>query len=75
MNSGKPTANQMALQGAIFNLKSQIIFTLQDIACQTEELISFRKNLVSEMVTKVRELTVWAGIRQVIESINTNAAA
>ena len=56
MNNGKPTANQMALQGAIFNLKSQIIFKLQDIAYQTEDLIAFRKSLVSEMVTKVREL-------------------
>ena len=56
MNQGKPTANQMALQGAIFNLKAQIIFKLQDIAYQTEQLIAFRKNLVSEMVMKVREL-------------------
>ena len=56
MNQGKPTANQMALQGAIFNLKSQIIFKLQDIAYQTEDLIAFRKSLVGEMVTKVREL-------------------
>lgn len=56
MNNGKPTANQMALQGAIFNLKSQIIFKLQDIAYQTEDLIAFRKSLIGEMVTKVREL-------------------
>lgn len=56
MNNGKPTANQMALQEAIFNLKSQIIFKLQDIAYQTEDLIAFRKSLVGEMVTKVREL-------------------
>ncbi|MBO5370477.1 MAG: DEAD/DEAH box helicase family protein [Clostridia bacterium] len=56
MNQGKPTANQMALQGAIFNLKSQIIFKLQDIAYQTDDLIAYRKSLVSEMVTKVREL-------------------
>ena len=56
MNQGKPTANQMALQGAIFNLKSQIIFKLQDIAYQTEDLIAFRKSLVYEMIMKVREL-------------------
>ena len=56
MNNGKPTANQMALQGAIFNLKSQIIFKLQDIAYQTDYLIAFRKSLVSEMIAKVREL-------------------
>ena len=56
MNSGKPTANQMTLQGAIFNLKSKIIFKLQDIAYQTEALIAFRNSLVSEMIAKVREL-------------------
>lgn len=56
MNNGKPTANQMALQVAIFNLKSQIIFKLQDIAYQTGDLIAFRRSLVSEMITKVREL-------------------
>ncbi len=56
MSGGRPTANQMALQGAIFNLKAQIVFKLQDIAYQTNELIEFRKSLVSEMVTKVREL-------------------
>jgi len=56
MNSGKPTANQVALQGAIFNLKSQIIFKLQDIAYQTEDLMAFRTRLVSEMASKVREL-------------------
>lgn len=52
----KPTANQMALQSAIFNLKSQIVFKLQDLAYQTEELIEFRKSLVEDMVKKVREL-------------------
>ncbi len=56
MNPGKPAANQATLQEAIFNLKAQIIFKLQDIAYQTEDLIAFRKSLVSEMVTKVREL-------------------
>lgn len=56
MSNGKPTANQIALQGAIFNLKSQIAFKLQDIAYQTEDLIAFRKALVEDMVRKVREL-------------------
>jgi type I restriction enzyme R subunit len=56
MNKGKPTANQIALQGAIFSLKSQIAFKLQDIAYQTEDLIAFRKALVEDMVRKVREL-------------------
>ncbi|MGN1061799.1 MAG: DEAD/DEAH box helicase family protein [Candidatus Scatosoma sp.] len=56
MNNGKPTANQIALQGAIFRLKAQIAFKLQDIAYQTADLIAFRKSLVEDMVRKVREL-------------------
>ena len=56
MNKGRPTANMIALQGAIFNLKAQIAFKLQDIVYQTNELIAFRKNLVDDMVRKVREL-------------------
>ena len=56
MNNGKPTANQIALQGAIFKLKAQIAFKLQDLAYQTTDLIAFRKSLVDDMVRKVREL-------------------
>lgn len=56
MNNGKPTANMIALQGAIFHLKAQIAFMLQDLAYQTDELIAFRKSLVDDMVRKVREL-------------------
>ena len=56
MNKGRPTANMIALQGAIFHLKSEIAFKLQDLAYQTEELIEFRKTLVDDMVAKVREL-------------------
>ena len=56
MNKGRPTANQMALQGAIFNLKAQIVYMLQDLQFQTDDLIAFRKVLVEDMVRKVREL-------------------
>ena len=56
MNKGKPTANMIALQGAIFQLKAQIAFKLQDLAYQTDELIAFRKSLVEDMVGKVRGL-------------------
>ena len=56
MNDGKPTANMIALQGAIFHLKSQIVMKLQDLVYQTDELIAFRKSLVDDMVRKVREL-------------------
>ncbi len=56
MSGGRPTANMMALQGAIFHLKAQIAYKLQDLAYQTDELIAFRKSLVSDMAAKVREL-------------------
>ncbi len=56
MNKGKPTANMIALQGAIFYLKAQLVFKLQDINCQTDELKAFRAALVDDMVRKVREL-------------------
>lgn len=56
MNKGRPTANMIALQGAIFHLKAQISFELQDLAYQTTDLIAFRKTLVEDMVGKVREL-------------------
>jgi len=50
------SANQIALQGAIFNLKAQMAFKLQDLAYQTDDLIAFRKELVDDMVRKVKEL-------------------
>lgn len=56
MNKCRPTANQMALQGAIFNLKAQIVYKLQDLQFRTDDLIAFRKELVEDMVRKVREL-------------------
>ena len=56
MSNGKATPNQLPLQGAIFKLKAQITYKLQDLAYQTEELIPFRKSLVDDLVGKVREL-------------------
>ena len=56
MNKGRPTANMIALEGAIFTLKAQIVYKLQDLAYQTPELIEFRKSLVKDMVSKVKEL-------------------
>lgn len=55
-NEGKPSANQMALQSAIFFLKTQIVYKLQDICYQTEPLIELRKRLVTELVSKVSAL-------------------
>ncbi len=56
ISQGKPTANQIALQSAIFRLKAQIAFKLQDLVYQTDDLIAFRKTLVDDMVRKVGEL-------------------
>lgn len=56
MNKGKASANQMALQSAIFYLKAQIAFKLQDLAYQTQELAEFRGRLVEEMCAKVQAL-------------------
>ena len=56
MNKGKATANQTALQGAIFGLELDMAYKLQDIAYQTDPLIKFRKDLVEDMASKVKEL-------------------
>lgn len=56
MNKGKPTANMIALQGAIFGLKFDMTYKLQDITYQTERLIAYRKSLVGDMSCKVNEL-------------------
>ena len=56
MNKGKPTANMLALQGAIFSFQFEISYKLQDMQYQTERLISYRKNLVQHMAEKVDEL-------------------
>lgn len=56
MNKGKPTANQVAVQSAIFSLKAQIVYKLQDLAYQTPELIAFRESLVNNMAQKAQAL-------------------
>lgn len=56
MNQGRPTANMIALQGAIFNLKFEITYKLQALEYQIERLIAYRNALVSQMTDKVQEL-------------------
>ena len=56
MNKGKATANMLALQGAIFNLKFQMVYKLQDINYQTDYLVSYRKDLVNSLSGNVGEL-------------------
>lgn len=56
MSDGKPTANMLALQGAIFNLEFQIVYKLQDINYQVERLVAYRRALVDILTEKVQEL-------------------
>lgn len=56
MNQGKPTANMIALQDAIFGLEFEIVYKLQDIDYQTACLKAYREKLVELMTGKVQEL-------------------
>lgn len=53
---GKDVADQLHVQGAIFWLRAQIAYKLQDLAYQTEELMDFRKTLVEEMAGNIQAL-------------------
>lgn len=46
MNKGKPTANMIALQGAVFNYQFEIAYKLQNIEYQIDRLIAYRNALV-----------------------------
>ena len=71
MNKGKPTANQMALQGAIFGLEFEMAYKLQDIVYQTESLKTFRRELVEDMAEKVREINKESfAVRQHIQYVD-----
>lgn len=56
LNPGKATANTKALQSALFELKFQIAYKLQDLKYQSVNLKAFRNRLVDEMVQKVSGL-------------------
>lgn len=56
MGEGKAAEGMTTLQGAVFRLKAQIAYKLQDLEYQTPELAAFRKELVNYMINKVREL-------------------
>ena len=55
-DKGKPAVSRLSLQGAVFQLKAQIAYKLQDLAYQTEELTAFRQELVEDMTAKVQAL-------------------
>ncbi len=56
MNKGKGTANMIALQSAIFNLKFEISYKLQDKEYQIDRLVAYRNALVKQMSKKVQQL-------------------
>lgn len=56
MSKGKPTANMIALQGAIFNLQFDIAYKLQALEYQVDRLIAYRNAIVKMMTGKVQEL-------------------
>ena len=56
MNKGRPSANMIALSGALFSLEFEMAFKLQDLKYQTDRLIAYRKALVEHMTGKVKEL-------------------
>ena len=54
---GKSEGQSMiSLQSAIFHLKAEIAYKLQDDAYRTEELSNFRNRLICELSAKVQEL-------------------
>ena len=55
-NNGRESESAVMLQGAVFYLKFQMAFKLQDLVYQTDELIAYRKSLVSDMTEKVKVL-------------------
>lgn len=72
MNKGKPTANMMALQSAIFNLEFQIAYKLQDLQYQADHLIAYRNKLVGKMTGKVKGLNRESfAVRQHLKYVDT----
>ena len=56
MGNGAPAENTISIQSAIYNLKFEISYKLQDIDYQTEKLIAYRNSLVKQMSKKVRDI-------------------
>lgn len=53
---GAPATFVLPLQGNLFCIKTQLIYILQELAYQTEELKAFRQDLVRDVVKQVRQL-------------------
>lgn len=76
MNQGMPTANMIALQGAVFTLKFEIAYKLQSIEYQIDRLIAYRNELVEMMTGKVQELNRENfAVRQHLKYVDTYSVA
>ncbi len=53
-NKGVPASVMIPIQSAIYNLKFEISFKLQDINYQTDYLMKYREKLVDSMIKKVK---------------------
>ncbi len=54
--NGKNVPTTISVQQRIFNLKVNLVYKLQDLMYQTEELTVFRTSLIDELVEKVHQL-------------------
>ncbi|MGN1137373.1 MAG: DEAD/DEAH box helicase family protein [Oscillospiraceae bacterium] len=54
---GRDVPTTLSVQEHIFNLKNNIIYKMQDISFQTEELKAYRDTLVNEQLEKILELS------------------
>ena len=54
--NGKNVPTTISVQQRIFNLKVNLVYKLQDLVYQTEELTAFRTALIDELVEKVHQL-------------------
>jgi type I restriction enzyme R subunit len=54
--NGKEASTVESLQERIFNIKVEMAYKLQDLEYQTDDLITFRKDLVQYLFDKVNEL-------------------
>ncbi len=55
-HAGRASANPLHLQGGLFYLKAQLVYKLQDLEYQTEDLIPLRAALVDELLAKIAQL-------------------
>lgn len=53
---GKEGFATQSVQERIFNLKAELVFRLQGIEYQTDDLIAFRLSLIDDLVAKIGEL-------------------